>query len=579
MITMQAANEAFRLQQSFGAPTPQAPSLLVAARRDSVAFQLILRADTPYSVNVGLGDWYSTAEPRGATRVMAGEHVRLRVAVEAPFAATLQNEELLTDDDGVKKADMLLNATIRESDAGAPSAVWVELQIPEDAAPGDYTVRATLYAATYVEDESIVATLELPLRVMDYVMPAPTEWRFYLDLWQHNSNIARKHDVPLWSDAHFAVLEKYVATLAALGQKSITVCVSEIPWAGQRAYYSQHYGGNLFEYSMVGITRETDGTYRFDYTPMQRYIDLCRAAGFGGDIEVFGLVNIWQTRDYITEPPCPDYPEAIRLRYLDRADGCMKYVRDAEVIRAYVRSLERYFLDTKQIEQVRIAADEPSDVEKYRKSLALLAELAPAFRCKTAINHAEFIDEFGDRIDDFVPYLRCATKAYGSLMHYREKYPDKRFLWYICTGPCRPNLFLRSPLTEARMIGPLTDVLGLDGFLRWSYTVWPEDPRRELRFSRFEAGDTNVVYPAHNGDVLLSLRYKNLQRGIADFELIRAVRERCGEDAARALTEPLLRQEKPIDYYTAMVNGDGELHSNDWEDFNTLKQQALALLA
>ena len=126
------------------------------------------------------------------------------------------------------------------------------------------------------------------------------------------------------------------------------------------------------------------------------------------------------------------------------------------------------------------------------------------------------------------------------------------------------------------MIPAMVDILGFDGFLRWNYTVWPEDPRREIRFSRFEAGDTNFVYPAYNGDVLLSLRYKNLRRGIMDFELARAVREKCGQ---RDLFSRLLYIKEPYAFYEATKKGGIELHTHEWEEFNTIKEEMLSLLA
>ena len=578
MISMQLANEAYKLKLGYGADAPVAPLRLVAARGDSAAFQLVLCADVAYSVNTALGDFYAVHGPCRGRANRPEKHERLRVAVRAPFAVRVQNEEFVTDDDGVRKADVLLASTVRESAPDTPSAVWVELQIPTDAKAGDYEVEVTLYAARNSEDERAVASAVLPLHVAAYTLAAPTEWRFYLDLWQHNSNIARKHDVPLWSDAHFAVMEKYVQSLAALGQKAITVCASEIPWAGQSSYNAQVFGGDLFEYSMVTITREADGTFAYDFSPMQRYIDLCRRVGLSGDIEVFGIANVWPPLENFALPLCEEHPEPIRLRYLDKADGCMKYVRDAATICDYIKALEQYFIQTGQIDRVRIAADEPADVERYRKSLALLEKLTPAFRFKTAINHAEFIEEFGDVIDDFVPHLACAAERYDALLHYRAKYPTKRFLWYVCTGYARPNLFLRCPLTEARMIGNMTDMLKLDGFLRWSYTVWPEDPRRELRFGHFECGDTNVVYPAYNGDVLLSLRYKNLQRGIADYELIRAAREKCGDDAVDAIVSRVRHVTDMSEYYRKMKAREGGLHSNEFEEFNAIKAALLSLL-
>lgn len=574
---MKVTDEAFRLKLNYGDVAPTPLENLVSARRDTAAFQIIVQSDKQYSVNVGLGEWYS------AKGGMKGPHERLRVAVEAPFAVKLQIEEFLTDDDEVLKADLLLNQNIREERSNIPSAVWAEIEVPEDAEPGDYTVTAKLYSALYTQDEVLVDTIDIPLHVAEYVMPASKDWKFHLDLWQHTSNIARKHDVLLWSDEHFEVLKHYVDSLVALGQKSITVCASEIPWDGQSCFREFEHKGNLYEYSMIPVTRKVDGTYHYDYTIMQRYIDMCTEAGICGDIEIFGIVNVWILNKDLPESLCSEYPESIKIRYFDEADGCLKYVRDAEVLKDYVRSLERYFLDTNQISRVRIAADEPADVEKYKKSLALLNELAPNFRCKCAINHAEFIEQFHDRIDDFTPYIRCLVTEYERLMQCRKDYPGKRFLWYICCFGASPNNFLRTHLLENRMTGILTSVLRMEGFLRWNYCVWTDDPRKDIRYSYYEAGDTNFVYPGRNGKVLLSLRYKNLRRGITDFEMLEQIRATKGDDVVNTLLQKVMRTNNIKDFWapdsvTQELKASEELFSLNFADYNEMKAEMLRLL-
>jgi len=575
---LKLTNEAYRLKLDYKTEAPAPLSGLVAARRDTAAFQLIVQSDRKYSVNIGTGEWFS------AKGQHSGPHERLRVAVEAPFPVKLHLEEFLTDDDGVEKADILLNQDVRESRGGIPSAVWAEVCVPEDAKAGSYFVTARLYSAFYNDDETLVDTQTIPLTVSSYVLPEAKDWKFYLDLWQHTSNIARKHDVHLWSEEHFEVLKPYAASLAALGQKSITVCASQIPWQGQGCVREFEFGGNLFEYSMIPVTKKKDGAFFFDYSKMQKYIDICTEAGMSGDIEIFGLVNLWQAPELKSGILCPDYVENIRIRYLDESDGCLKYVREGEVLKQYIRSLEKYFITTGQIDRVRIAADEPGDVEHYRASLNMIRELAPNFRCKCAINHAEFIGEFHDYIDDFVPYLNCAVKEYKLMMQYRQLYPAKKFMWYNCCGYLRPNTFLRTPLIESRIIGIMTSFLRLDGFLRWNYAIWPDDPRHEIRYSNFEAGDTNFVYPGYNGKVLLSLRYKNLQRGIADYELLELLRTQKGDAAADAAIEKLMRTEllelfwKDAHLGPAEERESYDLFSADWEDYNSFKKAVLELL-
>lgn len=571
---MKVTDEAYRLKLNWGAEEPAALSGLVAARRDTAAFQMIVQSDLQYSVNVARGEWLS------AKGRHFGPHERLRVAVEAPFEVKLQIEGLLTDDDEVLKADVLLNQNVREERANVPSAIWAEVRVPADAEPGEYIVKARLFSARYGQDETVVAEVEIPLTVAEYVLPEAKDWKFYLDLWQHTSNIARKHDVLLWSDEHFEVLKTYAESLAALGQKSITVCVTEAPWDGQSCEVEMTYKGNVYEYSMIPVTRRADGSFYYDYSIMQRYVDLCTEAGIGGDIEIFGLVNVIVQNPQMPKDICPGYPEMIKIRYYDEADGCLKYVRDPEVIKDFIRSLEKYFIETKQIDRVRIAADEPGDVEKYRVSLAMLKELAPSFRCKCAINHAEFIEEFHDRIDDFVPYLRCTVVEYDRLMQYYKDYPDKRFLWYVCCGGASPNNFLRTALIENRMTGLMTSKLRLDGFLRWNYCIWPDDPRKDIRYSHFEAGDTNFVYPGYNGKVLLSLRYKNLQRGIADYEMLEAIRAAKGDEVADALLAKVIHIAEVKDFYDDVrCKPSAEMFSMKFEDYNALKAEMLQILS
>ena len=571
-ISMQLTNEAFKLKLLYGAPTPPALTQLYSARRDMAAFQIIVNCDMQYSLTAGEHDWYTSRNHMYKKKMM-----RLRVAIESPFPYSTNLEEFLFDDDGTKKADILLNQETRETDASIPSAMWVDVNVPEDAKAGDYTIKVKLYAADYNSDERLVCEESVPLKVFGYTLPHHKDIKFHLDLWQHNSNIARKHDVHLWSDEHFAVIQKYVDSLAVLGQKSITVCVSEIPWGGQDSCVNNRFMGNLYEYSIVGITKELDGSFKYDYSKMQRYIDMCTEAGFSGDIEVIGIINIWQSQNMGMPAPCEDYPEAIRLRYLDKADGCYKYMRNEGEIKDYVRSLEKYFIDTNQINRVRIAADEPADVEKYRKSVAMVRELTPAFRLKTAINHVEFIDEFGDCIDDYAPYIKCTSLGYNRLMEYKREKTGKRFLWYVCCAETHPNTFIRSPLEEARLIGLVTSAIGFEGFLRWNYTVWPDDPRNEIRYGAYEAGDTNFVYPAYNGSVMLSLRYKNLQRGIMDYEIVEAIRREKGDEIADAFTKRVFRVDDITTYYYG-VRENIDLICTDWNVFNDLKAEMLSIL-
>lgn len=569
-------SEAYRLEYNYKDVCPKEIKSVLMAKNDRAACQLILQADKHYSVSLSRGDWYSNFDKVAAGKALCG-HDRFRVAVSSPLKVSVHHIGMFFDDDETKKADILLNQDVVETYANMPSAVWIEFESDRNTPAGEYDAEIKVYYSSYGEDEREVASFKIATKVYDVTLDDSRNWKFHLDLWQHHCNLARHSDVRLWSDEHFELMKPYAKSMADLGQKAVSVVVSEIPWGGQLCEYDHRYGGNMFEYSCVIVKKKADGSFEYDFSKMQRIIDTYAEAGVDKVIEVFGLVNLWGVKGYPTGKPIDEYPENIKIRYLDESDGTQKYLRRGEDIIAYVKAIEKYFIDTNQIDKVRIAADEPAAPERYRKSLDMLKSIAPSFRGSCAINHAEFIGQFYDRIDDFVPYLGCTVKEYDRLQEYKSTYPEKTFLWYVCCDRnMKPNTFISSNPIEARAIGLMTAFLGFDGFARWSYTIWPENPRLDVRHSAFEAGDTCFIYPGYNGKPLLSLRYKNLQRGIADFELLNRYREKYGDDKANELLKRVLIFDDIRNYLSnGRCRHESELFSTDFDDYDRLKEEIL----
>ena len=329
---------------------------------------------------------------------------------------------------------------------------------------------------------------------------------------------------------------------------------------------------------MIRITRRHDGTLAYDYSVMQRYIDLFARAGISGEIEVFGITGQWWNELLLKDPPCAEHPDPILLRAYDEADGCYRYLEQREEIEDYIRSLESYFKQTGQIERVRISADEPADAAKYQQSLERLHQLAPSFRYKAAVNHAAFVGELGDKVEDFAPSYGCVCREYAKLKEFQRELPDHRFLWYVCCDPERPNSFLHNNLLDTRFLGTLNAFFGFDGLLRWSYTCWTEQPRHDIRYFIWYAGDLCLVYPAANGELLLSLRWKSLKRGIEDYELLQRLRDRGREDVVSQVFELLYHQPDA----TLFEQGEWrEIHQNystDYADYAKARELMLDAL-
>ncbi|MDQ6422990.1 hypothetical protein RB620_26535 [Paenibacillus sp. LHD-117] len=270
--------------------------------------------------------------------------------------------------------------------------IWIEVEIGKEVPPGTYTPQITVYGHRMFQDEQIIRTMTFDIHVVNTMLSDPQDYTFHLDLWQHNSNIARKYDAKLWSDEHFAILDPYLASLAALGQKSLTVIVSEIPWSGQYSSYDRIDPANMFEYNIVGVTLKDDGQWVFDFRALNRYVELGMKHGIKEQIEVFGLINIWVLEDVGFGGVLEDYDDAIRIRYWDEASRTYKYMKQKKDFQEYVQALEQNFIQKGWIDLVRVIADEPADIDLFTARLNEIKAMAPSFKYKAAINHASFIE-------------------------------------------------------------------------------------------------------------------------------------------------------------------------------------------
>lgn len=509
------------------------PFSVMAGKNDTADFSLLLSCDCDALIQLDTAPCFS--QTIGTPTV--------RVAAVSDLPVALHHVELHQINDGTYRADALSHTTVTALPAGTAGQIYVSVGVPAGTQTGAHPLTLRFFFTRNCADEELLGEITVTVRVTGYTFPDKKDTGFMLDLWQHPSNIARKHEVALWSDAHFAVLENYCRLLGEMGVGCVTVIASEIPWNGQWCH-TMPQPANLYEYSMIGVTKHADGSFSYDYSVMQRYIDLCAKYGIDEIINVFGLVNVWNA-SFLDGKTVSDYPDCMHIRYFDEASGLYRYMRLGAEVDGYIRSLETYFIETNQIDRVRISADEPHVLEPFKESLDRLHANAPRFRCKTACDKPEFVDAFGDIMDDFVYDIETVSGKYDKIQRVIAAHPEKRFLYYTCCQPDYPNNFLKSALCETYFQCMYASFLHVSGFLRWDFTVWGDDPRHNLILGKWDAGDSFFVYPANDGTPMDSLRLRALKRGIRFFVLLQDAKKR-GETAlfARAIDAVLYEHDQ-----------------------------------
>lgn len=498
---------------------------LTCAKNDWAAAQLLLYCEEEMLVSVDNETCFYKGGPITNIRVDVNIDGIPNEDIEVKLVG------LVEDDDRQLKSDQLLDVNYVYVKPKQVQPIWIEVTTKKTTKEGIYKPQISVYGKRMFADEVLLKELTYEVEVVNTVLDDPRDYDFHLDLWQHSSNIARKYDVSLWSEEHFVILDNYIKSLSDLGQKAISVIVSEIPWSGQGEVNNLLNPSNLYEYNMVEVRFTKDQKWEYDYKALNRYIEICLKYGINKEIEVFGLNNIWTNVEAEFGKVIEDYDDAIRIRYYDENENVYKYIKKKADLKQYVQALEHNFIENGWIDLVRILADEPADLDDFKRRVNTIASMAPNFKFKVAINNIEFMGHNIPNVVDYCPNLPCSCSKYNELQEVKKSV-DGTITYYVCCGPDYPNTFISSPYVESRIIPWFTWYLDIDGFLRWNYTVWPDDPLTSIRCRGpiWKAGDTNFVYPGRNGKPMLTLRYKLLKKGIRDFEIIKKYTEKYGRE-------------------------------------------------
>ena len=343
---------------------------------------------------------------------------------------------------------------------------------------------------------------DVTLKVLDRVLPPAKDWKFFLDLWQHPWAVARYFGLEPFSPAHEAAMRPLWEMLAGAGQKALTVTILDRPW--------NHQCRDAYR-SMVRHVKCADGSWKFDYRILDRYVEFGRSCGIGPQIACYTMCPWEYQVAWEDEAGNPHAVKAI--------PGTPAF---EEYWGAFLTDFERHAKEKGWLGDLYIAMDErsPEDVMNIVK---FVNAKAPGLKIALAGNRAPSAFK-GIEIQNCCFGLRHLTDELIAEAADRRK---RGFLttFYVCCGPNYPNTFMSSELDEAFWLGAYPAMSGLDGFLRWAWNSWPQDPMVDASYtgikSGWKSGDTFLVYP----DGSPSLRFLSLKNGIQTAEKIRILRE------------------------------------------------------
>ncbi len=390
--------------------------------------------------------------------------------------------------------------------------VWITIDVPSHVSAGSYAgdIKVSRWGGR-------TQKLPLTLEVHDMLLPPPHEWSFHLDLWQNPFAVARWHDVELWSEEHLELLTPYLQMLAAAGQKCITASILHRPWGGQTFDH--------FE-SMIQWTHLGDNEWEYDYTIFDRWVELAMEAGITGQINCYSMVP-WGNHVRYFDNDSADY---VTVRV---SPGSEEY---ASVWEPFLMQFRDHLKEKGWLDKTTIAMDERG-LNDMESMIDLLKRVAPEFQIALA---GKYHEDISDDLKDLCVFHQPELEK--EIIQIRRDKGLITTFYTMCARPEHPNNFTFSPPAEQALLGWYAAARGFNGFLRWAYNSWVEDPVRDSRFRTWPAGDTYQVYPGPRS----SIRFERLREGIQDYEKIAVVRSLL---ASGGDSDGLKELEKMLDHF------------------------------
>ena len=367
--------------------------------------------------------------------------------------------------------------------------VWVSIRVPRDIPTGTYNGKIVI-----LDNEKETGSLRIQVKVGKNTLPPPSEWRFHLDLWQNPYSVARYYNTEEWTDEHFEAMRPIMKALAEAGQKVITASITHKPWNGQTYDYFK---------SMITWIRKYDGSWEFRFDVFDAWVEFMISLGIDRQINCYSMVPWNFTFQYFDQ-------KSNQMQTIHTEPGEKEYT---EIWTALLKSFAKHLKEKGWFEKTCIAMDE-RPMEVMQKTIELIRSVDKNFKVALAGLYYEEIEPY------IFDYCVSTDQLFPFRAIERRKTEKKVTTYYTYCGDTRPNTFTFSAPADAAWIGFYAARLHMDGYLRWAYNSWVENPLQDSRFVTWAGGDTYLVYPGFRS----SIRFERLIEGIQQNEKITLLR-------------------------------------------------------
>ena len=401
---------------------------------------------------------------------------------------------------------------------GNALSVWVKVDVPKNFEPGNYDIDISFDGIVHAETgvEKITFGKRLNAEIINAVIP---EQKTKFTQWFHTDCIAMIHNVEIYSEQHWELIDKYMELANKLGINMLLTPVITPP-------LDTGFGLHRPNVQLVRIEKKGD-KYSFDFALLKRWVQLCCKNNIKY-FEMSHLFSQWGLKYapniYVYENGEGSYMFGWHVEATDP-----KY---ADFLKQFLSKLVE-FLKSEKIDNRCYfhISDEPhlDHIEAYNYAKAIIKPLIGSIKTIDALSNEDFYESGAVEIP--VPKI---TKIHDFL----KLDTAEKWVYYCCShGEKVSNRFLAMPSSRTRIAGLQMYKYGVEGFLQWGYNFYYSQYSRGLinpyvntsSSGGFPSGDPFTVYPGVNGP-LPSIRGFVFQNALQDIEICRLLESCIGHD-------------------------------------------------
>lgn len=387
----------------------------------------------------------------------------------------------------------------------ALESVWIDITIPDcDSVVGTSALNVHVKSRSRNDDPMPDCTLSCDVEVINATLPEQT---LKMTQWFYCDTLAEYYNVPVWSEEHWEIVEKFARCAVRHGQNMLLTPVFT-------PSLDTYIGGERLTTQLVKITK-TESGYDFDFSLLDRWIDMCDRIGVKY-LEISHLFTQWGA----THAP----------KVIATVDGEEKKIfgwetdAHSEEYGVFLRALLTEMLahlkargDDKRC--YFHISDEPhgDQIADYKKSQEQIADIIKDYTIMDAMSDFSFYKE---------GVMKTPIPGTRSMAPFIEAgIPD---MWtYYCgwAGFGCSSRMLAMPAARNRALGMQLYKYNIVGFLHWGFNFY-NTCHSYSRVNPFlnpsgenwvPAGDMFVVYPGDGGEPLESTRLFVFNEGLADM--------------------------------------------------------------